>query len=39
MTALSSFTQLPLLPALLDTVEQLGYTRMTDIQAQSLPFI
>jgi len=39
MTALSSFTQLPLLPALLDTVEQLGYTRMTDIQAQSLPLI
>lgn len=39
MTALSSFNQLPLQPALLDTLEQLGFTHMTDIQAQSLPLI
>ena len=39
MTALSSFTELPLQPALLDTLEQLGFSHMTAIQAQSLPLI
>lgn len=39
MTVLSSFSELPLQPALLDTLEQLGYTHMTAIQAQSLPLI
>lgn len=39
MSALSSFNQLPLQPALLDTLEQLGFTQMTAIQAQSLPLI
>lgn len=39
MTVSSSFNQMPLQPALLDTLEQLGFTHMTDIQAQSLPLI
>ena len=39
MSALSSFNQLALQPALLDTVQQLGFTQMTAIQAQSLPLI
>lgn len=39
MTGSTSFNQLPLQPALLDTLEQLGFTQMTDIQAQSLPLV
>ena len=34
-----SFNRLPLKPALLKTLDDLGYTRMTDIQAQSLPAV
>nr|MBP8272362.1 DEAD/DEAH box helicase [Sphaerotilus sp.] len=32
-----SFSRLPLSPAMLANLEQLGYTRMTPIQAASLP--
>lgn len=39
MTALASFHQLPLSAALLDTLDQLGFTQMTAIQEQSLPLI
>lgn len=39
MTASSSFHQLPLPAALLDTLEQLKYHQMTAIQEQSLPLI
>ncbi len=39
MTAFSSFSELPLQPALLETVSQLGFKHMTSIQAQSLPVI
>lgn len=35
----SNFDQLPLSPALLDTLASLGYTSMTPIQDQSLPHI
>ena len=34
---MTSFTTLPLKPALLASVEALGYTTMTPVQAQSLP--
>lgn len=34
-----SFTQLPLSPAQRNTLEQLGYQQMTEIQAASLPLI
>ncbi|MBQ4854986.1 ATP-dependent RNA helicase DbpA [Rhodanobacter sp. B2A1Ga4] len=34
---MTSFTSLPLKPALLASVETLGYTEMTPVQAQSLP--
>ncbi len=34
---MTSFTALPLKPALLASVETLGYTAMTPVQAQSLP--
>ena len=37
--SLSAFTSLSLPPALLANLEQLGYCRMTAIQAQSLPLI
>ena len=33
------FTSLPLLPALLDNLQGLGFERMTPIQAQALPLI
>jgi len=33
------FSSLPLLPALLDNLQSLGFTQMTPIQAQSLPLI
>ncbi|OWW19327.1 ATP-dependent RNA helicase DbpA [Noviherbaspirillum denitrificans] len=33
------FSSLPLLPALLSNLDNLGYREMTDIQAQSLPLI
>src|ERR1700721_2925141 len=33
----SAFSQLPLTPAMLANLEQLGYTSMTPIQAASLP--
>ena len=33
------FASLPLLPALLDNLQSLGFERMTPIQAQSLPLI
>lgn len=33
------FTTLPLLPALLDNLQSLGFEQMTPIQAQSLPLI
>lgn len=33
------FSSLPLKPALLENIESLGYTRMTPIQAESLPYI
>ncbi|AOB33184.1 DEAD/DEAH box helicase [Bordetella sp. H567] len=33
------FSSLPLLPALLDNLQGLGFTQMTPIQAQSLPLI
>ncbi len=39
MTAITSFSELPLQPALLTTVDQLGFKQMTPIQAQSLPLI
>ena len=39
MTAMTSFSQLLLQPALLQTVDQLGFKQMTPIQAQSLPLI
>ena len=39
MTAMTSFSELPLQPALLQTVAQLGFKQMTPIQAQSLPLI
>ncbi|MEY2872807.1 MAG: ATP-dependent helicase DbpA, partial [Pseudomonadota bacterium] len=32
-----SFSRLPLSPAMLANLDQLGYTRMTPIQAASLP--
>jgi ATP-independent RNA helicase DbpA len=35
----SSFTSLPLLPALLGNLQSLGFEQMTPIQAQSLPLI
>ena len=35
----TSFTSLPLLPALLDNLKSLGFEQMTPIQAQSLPLI
>ena len=35
----TSFSTLPLLPALLDTVQSLGFEQMTSIQEQSLPLI
>lgn len=38
MTA-SAFSSLPLSPSQLENLEQLGYTSMTPIQAQSLPHI
>ena len=38
MTA-STFDNLGLKPALLENLQQLGYSQMTDIQAQSLPLI
>src|SRR5690606_14862429 len=34
---MTSFASLPLKPALLSSVETLGYTTMTPVQAQSLP--
>jgi ATP-independent RNA helicase DbpA len=37
--ASSSFESLPLPPALLTNLDQLGYRQMTSIQAQSLPLI
>ena len=33
------FSSLPLLPALLDNLQSLGFEQMTPIQAQSLPLI
>lgn len=33
------FNQLPLHPALLDTVQQLGFSQMTAIQSQALPLL
>ena len=33
------FTSLPLLPALLDNLQSLGFEQMTPIQTQSLPLI
>ena len=33
------FTSLPLLPALLENLQSLGFENMTPIQAQSLPLI
>ena len=36
-TAPASFTTLPLNPATLDNLAQLGYLAMTPIQAMSLP--
>lgn len=33
------FNQLPLHPALLDTVQQLGFSQMTQIQSQALPLL
>ncbi len=36
---LEPFSTLPLLPALLDNLESLGYQSMTPIQAQSLPMM
>ena len=38
-TVSSSFDSLPLPPALLANLDQLGYRQMTSIQAQSLPLI
>ncbi|SUV99130.1 ATP-dependent RNA helicase DbpA [Bordetella trematum] len=35
----TSFSSLPLLPALLENLQSLGFERMTPIQAQSLPLI
>ncbi|MPS26210.1 MAG: ATP-dependent RNA helicase DbpA [Alcaligenaceae bacterium] len=35
----TSFTSLPLLPALLDNLQGLGFEQMTPIQAQGLPLI
>ncbi|MDF8361409.1 DEAD/DEAH box helicase, partial [Achromobacter anxifer] len=35
----TSFTSLPLLPALLENLNSLGFEQMTPIQAQSLPLI
>ncbi|CCJ51301.1 ATP-dependent RNA helicase DbpA [Bordetella parapertussis] len=35
----TSFSSLPLLPALLDNLQGLGFEQMTPIQAQSLPLI
>ncbi|MGR8942239.1 MAG: ATP-dependent RNA helicase DbpA [Gammaproteobacteria bacterium] len=35
----AEFSSLPLKPALLDNIESLGYTRLTPIQAESLPSI
>jgi len=35
----TSFTSLPLLPALLDNLQGLGFAQMTPIQAQGLPLI
>jgi len=35
----TDFSSLPLLPALLDNLQGLGFERMTPIQAQSLPLI
>ena len=34
---MTTFSTLPLKPALLASVETLGYTEMTPVQAQSLP--
>lgn len=36
---ISSFSSLPLKPALLENIESLGYTRLTPIQSESLPHI
>ncbi|MFC0677352.1 ATP-dependent RNA helicase DbpA [Lysobacter korlensis] len=38
-TPLSAFTDLPLSPALLQGIDALDYSRMTPVQAQSLPAI
>ncbi len=35
----AAFSSLPLKPALLENIESLGYTRLTPIQAESLPLI
>ena len=35
----TSFSTLPLLPALLETLDSLGFEKMTAIQEQSLPLI
>ncbi|MDD5578834.1 MAG: ATP-dependent RNA helicase DbpA [Methylobacter sp.] len=35
----AEFSSLPLKPALLENIESLGYTRLTPIQAESLPHI
>jgi ATP-independent RNA helicase DbpA len=35
----TSFSSLPLAPALLDNLDSLGYKEMTTIQAQSLPSV
>ncbi len=35
----TEFSSLPLKPALLENIESLGYTRLTPIQAESLPHI
>jgi ATP-dependent RNA helicase DbpA len=35
----SSFSSLPLKPALLENIESLGYSRLTPIQSESLPHI
>ena len=35
----AEFTSLPLKPALLENIESLGYTHLTPIQAETLPYI